>query len=67
MIFFVLLIINNEILKENKANAAENLYKEVPDSNFTRSISNPEIVMARRRAQKLENKLKQIKSKDGGA
>jgi afadin len=52
--------------KENQANVVENLYKEVPDSNFTRSISNPEIVMARRRQQKLENKLKQIKNRDGG-
>jgi afadin len=51
-------------VKENKL--AEHLYKEVPDSNFTRSISNPEIVMARRRQQKLENKLKQIKNRDGG-
>ena len=42
------------------------MYKEVPDSNFTRSISNPEIVMARRRQQKLENKLKQIKTIEGG-
>lgn len=57
---------NKEASKENKANVAENLYKEVPDSNFTRSISNPEIVMARRRQQKLENKLKQIKNRDGG-
>lgn len=48
------------------SNVAENLYKEVPDSNFTRSISNPEIVMQRRRAQKLQNKLKQIVNKDGG-
>lgn len=55
---------NNE--KENKSNVAEDLYKEVPDSNFTRSISNPEIVMARRRQQKLEQKLKQIKNRDGG-
>ena len=56
-----------EAAKENnKGNVAEHLYKEVPDSNFTRSISNPEIVMARRRQQKLENKLKQIKNRDGG-
>lgn len=55
-----------ESAKENKINVAEHLYKEVPDSNFTRSISNPEIVMARRRQQKLENKLKQIKNRDGG-
>jgi afadin len=55
--------------KENQQkseNVAEHLYKEVPDSNFTRSISNPEIVMARRRQQKLENKLKQIKTREGG-
>lgn len=52
--------------KEQKGKVAEHLYKEVPDSNFTRSISNPEIVMARRRQQKLENKLKQIKNRDGG-
>ena len=57
--------------KENEAgkttvSKGSDLYKEVPDSSFTRSISNPEIVMARRRQQKLENKLKQIKYKDGG-
>lgn len=57
---------SKEASKENKSNVAEHLYKEVPDSNFTRSISNPEIVMARRRQQKLENKLKQIKNRDGG-
>jgi afadin len=57
---------NNINEKENKSNVAEDLYKEVPDSNFTRSISNPEIVMARRRQQKLEQKLKQIKNRDGG-
>ena len=56
----------NSSEKENKSNVAEDLYKEVPDSNFTRSISNPEIVMARRRQQKLEQKLKQIKNRDGG-
>ena len=52
--------------ENNKVNVAENLYKEVPDSNFTRSISNPEIVMARRRQQKIENKLNRIKNRDGG-
>ena len=45
---------------------AEQLYKEVPDSKFTRSISNPEAVMARRRQQKLESKLHQIQMNDGG-
>jgi afadin len=52
--------------QKGQSNVADQLYKEVPDSNFTRSISNPEIVMARRRQQKLENKLKQIKNRDGG-
>jgi len=60
------LLIADFVFKENKVNVAEHLYKEVPDSNFTRSISNPEIVMARRRKQKLENKLTQIKNRDGG-
>lgn len=55
--------------KENesttKDNLAEKLYKELPDSCFTRSISNPEAVMRRRRKQKLEQKLQQL-SREGG-
>ena len=39
---------------------------ELPDTSFTRSISNPEAVMRRRRQQKLERKLQQFRSKDGG-
>lgn len=39
---------------------------ELPETSFTRSISNPEAVMRRRRAQKLEKKLQQFRSKDGG-
>ena len=39
---------------------------ELPDTSFTRSISNPEAVMRRRRQQKLEKKLIQYRSKDGG-
>ena len=39
---------------------------ELPDTSFTRSISNPEAVMRRRRQQKLEKKLQQFRSKDGG-
>ena len=39
---------------------------EFPDTSFTRSISNPEAVMRRRRQQKLEKKLQQFRSKDGG-
>ena len=36
---------------------------ELPDTSFTRSISNPEAVMRRRRQQKLEKKLQQYRSK----
>lgn len=39
---------------------------ELPETSFTRSISNPEAVMRRRRQQKLERKLQQFRSKDGG-
>jgi afadin len=42
------------------------LFAELPDTSFTRSISNPEAVMRRRRQQKLEKKLQQFRSKDGG-
>merc|ERR1719193_588414 len=44
---------------------ANKLYTELPDTSFTRSISNPEAVMRRRRQQKLEKKLQQYRSKDG--
>lgn len=39
---------------------------ELPETSFTRSISNPEAVMRRRRQQQLERKLQQFRSKDGG-
>lgn len=39
---------------------------ELPETSFTRSISNPEAVMRRQRQQKLERKLQQFRSKDGG-
>ena len=41
-------------------------FSELPDTSFTRSISNPEAVMRRRRQQKLEKKLQQFRSRDGG-
>ena len=41
-------------------------FSELPDTSFTRSISNPEAVMRRRRQQKLEKKLQQFRSKNGG-
>ena len=56
--------------KENetpRANGvAQKLYSELPETSFTRSISNPEAVMKRRRQMKLEKKLQQFKSRDGG-
>lgn len=51
---------------QNDAQVAEKLYTELPETSFTRSISNPEAVMRRRRQQKLERKLQQFRSKDGG-
>ncbi|VVC26416.1 Hypothetical protein CINCED_3A012275 [Cinara cedri] len=52
--------------EENDAGVAEKLYTELPETSFTRSISNPEAVMRRRRQQKLERKLQAFRSKDGG-
>ena len=42
------------------------LYNELPESVLTRSISNPEMVMRKRRELKLEKKLQQIRTSDGG-
>lgn len=50
---------------ENETDA-DRLFKQLPETSFHRSISNPEAVMRRRRQQKLEKKLQQYKSKDGG-
>ena len=50
---------------EKDAGVAEKLYTEVPETSFTRSISNPEAVMRRRRQQKLEKKLQQL-CQEGG-
>lgn len=43
---------------------AEALYEELPESTLTRSISNPEAVMRRKRQQKFEKKLRAFR-KDG--
>ncbi|XP_025829526.1 afadin isoform X5 [Agrilus planipennis] len=56
----------NGSAKEKGDGVAEKLYSELPETSFTRSISNPEAVMRRRRQQKLERKLQQFRSKDGG-
>ncbi|KAF5291704.1 hypothetical protein FQR65_LT11397 [Abscondita terminalis] len=52
--------------KNKNDGVAEKLYSELPETSFTRSISNPEAVMRRRRQHKLERKLQQFRSKDGG-
>lgn len=54
--FYIYLILKNNI----------SFISELPETSFTRSISNPEAVMRRRRQQKLERKLQQFRSKDGG-
>ncbi|XP_062564863.1 uncharacterized protein LOC134227373 isoform X6 [Armigeres subalbatus] len=51
---------------DSENHVAEKLYTELPETSFTRSISNPEAVMRRRRQQKLEKKLQQFRSRDGG-
>lgn len=53
-------------IKSNDDTAiAQNLYDELPETSFTRSISNPEAVMRRRRQQKLEKRLKEFQEKEG--
>ena len=44
---------------------SQQLYNEVPETSLTRSISNPEAVMKRRRQQKLEKRLKEFQGTDG--
>ncbi len=44
---------------------AQQLYTELPETSLTRSISNPEAVMKRRRQQKLEKRLKDFQRNDG--
>ena len=46
---------------------AQTLYNELPETSFTRSISNPEIVMKMRRQRKLERKLQEFQSSEGVA
>ncbi|TMS12608.1 Afadin [Larimichthys crocea] len=49
---------------ENSRLAAE-VYKDMPENSFTRTISNPEVVMKRRRQQKLEKRMQEFMSSDG--
>ena len=59
---------SNSSGKENEDDGgiAQKLYNELPESSFTRSISNPELVMRKRRQLKLE-KLQQVQSNDGNS
>lgn len=57
---------SNPIGNSENDHVAEKLYTALPETSFTRSISNPEAVMRRRRQQILEKKLQQFRSKDGG-
>lgn len=56
---------NKQTTNGGKDGIAEKLYTEIPETSFTRSISNPEAVMRRRRQQKLEKKLQQL-CQEGG-
>ncbi|CAB3408768.1 unnamed protein product [Caenorhabditis bovis] len=55
---------NKEIVHVNsgreEAQNADDIYKQVPFNTFTRTISNPEAVMRKRREKKLETKLKEM-------
>lgn len=53
-----------ELARKNRSQEkllADHVYKELPESSLTRTISNPEAVMRRRRQQKLEKRLKELK------
>lgn len=42
---------------ENASLVAQQVYKEKPESNFTRTLSNPEVVLRRQREQKVAQRL----------
>uniref|UniRef100_A0AAF5CZA4 PDZ domain-containing protein n=1 Tax=Strongyloides stercoralis TaxID=6248 RepID=A0AAF5CZA4_STRER len=52
--------------KESKT-ITEEIFDDVSNNPFNRTISNPEIVMKKQREQKLENKLKEFMSGNGGS
>ena len=51
--------------KDHGGGLADKLYSDMPESKFTRSISNPEAVMKHRRQMKVEKKLQQCRGQDG--
>ncbi|RCN35509.1 Ras association domain protein [Ancylostoma caninum] len=46
--------------REEATGPTTDLYCQVPPNSFTRTISNPEVVMKKRREKKLETKLKEM-------
>ena len=50
---------------QDDAAIAQQLYNELPETSLTRSISNPEAVMKRRRQQKLQQRLQEFQKNDG--
>jgi len=61
--FFLLCHLYVSLRRDNRL-AAE-VYKDMPETSFTRTISNPEVVMKRRRQQKLEKRMQEFRSSDG--
>ncbi|XP_057307397.1 afadin-like isoform X2 [Hydractinia symbiolongicarpus] len=50
---------------EKDAAMAQELFRDLPESTLTRTKSNPEAVMRRRRHQKLEKRIKEFQNKGG--
>uniref|UniRef100_A0A0K0FP93 Afadin (inferred by orthology to a human protein) n=1 Tax=Strongyloides venezuelensis TaxID=75913 RepID=A0A0K0FP93_STRVS len=55
-----------QILEESKS-VTEEIFSDTTSNPFNRTISNPEIVLKKRREKKLENKLKEIIGNNGGS
>uniref|UniRef100_A0A4W3HX57 Afadin n=1 Tax=Callorhinchus milii TaxID=7868 RepID=A0A4W3HX57_CALMI len=53
------------ISRDDGSHLAAEVYKDMPETSFTRTISNPEVVMKRRRQQKLEKRMQEFRSGDG--
>ncbi|XP_078261316.1 afadin isoform X7 [Rhinoraja longicauda] len=51
--------------ENSSSHIAAEVYKDMPETSFTRTISNPEVVMKRRRQQKLEQRMQEFRSGDG--
>ncbi|XP_007255418.3 afadin isoform X13 [Astyanax mexicanus] len=51
--------------EDGDSRLAAEVYKDMPETSFTRTISNPEVVMKRRRQQKLEKRMQEFRSGDG--